>query len=334
MNSFLYYGDSTSIPNYNCSQFQKVDEPRIIPGIIDIAFGVFVIFLYIPSLYVFYKQSRIVCFKIMFLLGITDCGAITVNSVITGYLLIRGASFCDSPNFIYISGAIGLGFWCSACMTCLILVLNRTLDMVSPLLVKVYFRGYSTYFVLACPIIYGLFFTFCTPPILFSAQHRTWFFDPLIKKNMTLEYTNIPHTINNFGIVVLTTMLYVFFCLKVRKQFSKSSFRIKRTNRQRQIFIQSTLLCMFHLSASIVYVIMQFVTVPEWLTYFSQYLWQLAHGCPVIVYLFFNHKVRGALLLLFSTTSSYQEKSSLFIPMSIQANPPKSDELQPFNIKD
>lgn len=47
---------------------------------------------------------------------------------------------------------------------------------------------------------------------------------------------------------------------------------------QFQIFLQAFLLCLIHLSASILYVVMQFIEVPKFLTIISQYLWQLAQG--------------------------------------------------------
>ncbi|CAI2353713.1 unnamed protein product [Caenorhabditis sp. 36 PRJEB53466] len=316
MNRYLYYGGATSIPAYNCTDFKPVyPNPNIkmFSGTLDIVYGLVVIFLYVPTMIVFYRQSRLACFKIMFLLAVVDVGAILMNSLATGFLLMHGASFCDYPDFIYICGAVGLGCWCSACLTCLILALNRILDMVCPLMVKIYFRGYRTCVVLLAPILYGLFFTFLTPPVIFSAEYQTWFFDPQTLKDKQREYTNIPHTINNFSLVFLTCFLYVFFCFKVRRQFQKS-FRPKRTARQRQIFLQSTLLCLIHLFASIIYVIMQFIVVPKWLTILSQYLWQLAQGCPVIIYLLFNRKVRAALLVFM--TSSSQDKSSNYIRKS------------------
>ncbi|EFP05772.1 CRE-SRT-53 protein [Caenorhabditis remanei] len=337
MNRFLYYGWSAeSIPGYNCTDYKPlVPNPNInvLGGALDVAYGIIVIFLYAPTVVVFHRQSRLACFKIMFFLGLFDIGAIMINSLVTGFLLMNGASYCDYPNFIYISGSIGLGCWCSACLTCLVLALNRILDMVCPLMVKIYFRGYRTCAVLMAPILYGCFFFLFTSPIIFSAEHQTWFFDPRTMKGHYKDYTNIPHTINNFSLVFLTCFLYIFFCLKVRSQFRKS-FRPKRTARQRQvsdqflllvvmsgelisffqIFLQSTLLCLIHLSASVLYVIMQFVEMPKFFTILSQYLWQLAQGCPVIIYLLFNRKVRAALLVFM--TSSSQDKSSNYIRKS------------------
>ncbi|CCD70066.1 Serpentine Receptor, class T [Caenorhabditis elegans] len=318
MNKFLYYGNAESIPGYNCSDFKPVwPNPNInlYAGTLDIVYGIIVIMLYVPTVMVFYKQSHFqACFKIMFFLGLFDIGAILINSITTGFLQIHGASYCDFPNFIYISGSIGLGFWCSACLTCLVLALNRILDMVCPMMVKTYFRGMKTCAVLMAPVLYGLFFAFFTPPVIFSAEHQTWFFDPRTMKGHYQEYTNIPHTINNFSLVFLTSFLYMFFCFKVRRQFRKS-FRPKRTARQRQIFLQAFLLCLIHLSASILYVVMQFIEVPKFLTIISQYLWQLAQGCPVIIYLIFNRKVRAA-LLVFVNPSSQENKSSNLIRKS------------------
>uniref|UniRef100_A0A1I7SZP3 G_PROTEIN_RECEP_F1_2 domain-containing protein n=1 Tax=Caenorhabditis tropicalis TaxID=1561998 RepID=A0A1I7SZP3_9PELO len=320
MNRFVFYGGAESIPGYNCTDYKPIvpnPNVNVLNGALDIAYGIVVIFLYAPTVVVFHRQSRLACFKIMFFLGLFDIGAIIVNSLITGFLLMKGASYCDYPNFIYIFGSIGLGCWCSACLTCLVLALNRILDMVCPLMVKVYFRGYRTCAVLMAPILYGIFFTLFTTPILFSAEHQTWFFDPRTMKGHYKDYTNIPHTINNFSLVFLTCFLYFFFCLKVRSQFRKS-FRPKRTARQRQIFLQSTLLCLIHLSASVLYVIMQFVEMPRCLTIISQYLWQLAQGCPVIIYLLFNRKVRAALLVFM--TSSSQDKSSNYLRKSNDNN--------------
>jgi len=50
------------------------------------------------------------CYKIMFFIGLIDMVALVVNGWITGYLGFVGAVFCSSPRFIYISGAIGLGW--------------------------------------------------------------------------------------------------------------------------------------------------------------------------------------------------------------------------------
>lgn len=98
----------------------------------------------------------------------------------TGILLIEGAVYCSHPLTIFIAGALGLGFWCSACMICLLLVLNRVLDILFPTLVKKYFSGSRTTMVLMIPVCYGLYFAFFTPPLLFTSKYQAWFFDPFI----------------------------------------------------------------------------------------------------------------------------------------------------------
>ena len=71
-------------------------------------------------------------YKIMFVLGIYDMLALLVNAVGSGYFYLVGGVYCLYPDLQYIMGAFGFGMWCGASMTCLILVLNRILDLWKP----------------------------------------------------------------------------------------------------------------------------------------------------------------------------------------------------------
>lgn len=80
MNSLLIYGSVQANPLYNCSAkpaSQWTDElgtQRIFLGVILIIFGIIVEILYVPCLGAIYKKKLLQhsCYKIMFLLGITD----------------------------------------------------------------------------------------------------------------------------------------------------------------------------------------------------------------------------------------------------------------------
>nr|pir hypothetical protein F36H9.6 - Caenorhabditis elegans [Caenorhabditis elegans] len=263
-------------------------------------YGVIIMLLYVPCLTVMLKKEniRLSCFKIMFLLGFVDLCAIGVNSVTTGILLIEGAVYCSHPLTIFIAGALGLGFWCSACMICLLLVLNRVLDILFPTLVKKYFSGSRTTMVLMIPVCYGLYFAFFTPPLLFTSKYQAWFFDPFIYENKTLEYQNFPHTANNLFIVVATCALYGYFCAAIAKQFRK---RVESTNKKShtQIFLQSTLICMVNFVAAMIYVYMQFFPVADFVIVIGHISWQLGHGCPAFIYLFMNTTIRSGVSKLF-----------------------------------
>uniref|UniRef100_A0A1I7XGE9 7TM_GPCR_Srx domain-containing protein n=1 Tax=Heterorhabditis bacteriophora TaxID=37862 RepID=A0A1I7XGE9_HETBA len=184
------------------------------------------------------------CFKIMFVLGITDMAAIVVNSIITGILLLEGSVFCTHPIVNFIAGSMGLGLWCSACIVCLLLVTNRLMDITAPHLVKTIFGGAKTYFILILPFVYGLYFIIFTPPVVFSSKYGAWFFDPFIYPDRGLEY---------------------------RSEYSTGKNKA-------HIFFQSSVICAINFFASIIYVIMQFIPVPHYLIIMGHVGWQLGHG--------------------------------------------------------
>ncbi|VDM78410.1 unnamed protein product [Strongylus vulgaris] len=55
------------------------------------------------------QHRRLSCYKIMISLGVYDMAAIAINSLVTGYLWIKGANYCTNPTTIYAIGTIGLG---------------------------------------------------------------------------------------------------------------------------------------------------------------------------------------------------------------------------------
>ncbi|PAV60136.1 hypothetical protein WR25_18499 [Diploscapter pachys] len=240
---------------------------------------------------------RLSCYKIMFLLGIIDMCAIAVNSITTGLLLIEGAVFCSHPTLIFVTGSIGLGAWCTACMICFILVINRLFDILNSSLVKTYFSGYRTCILLIFPFFYGFYFIFFTPPLVFTSQYQAWFFDPFIFENQSSLYQNPLHTANNIIIVVVTCLLYGYLCIALNNKFRDNYFN-KSNRSHKSIFIQSTIICMANLIASIIYVVMQFFPVPDWVIIAGHMGWQLGHGCPAIIYITMNRTIRTSVLRL------------------------------------
>ncbi|ETN77456.1 hypothetical protein NECAME_11001 [Necator americanus] len=102
--------------------------------------------------------------------------AIVVNSLITGYLWLKGSNYCTNPTFIFVAGTAGTGLWCGACMLCFILVINRLLDIWSKKAMHMIFKGSKTYVVLIIPVLYWLYFSFFTAPVLFNSDQTAWFF--------------------------------------------------------------------------------------------------------------------------------------------------------------
>ncbi|PAV83709.1 hypothetical protein WR25_26628 [Diploscapter pachys] len=327
MERVIRYGGVENVPNYNCSEHTSEEWSRLhgekhpIAGFLYLVYGIIIVTIYVPCLKVITSKElfRLSCFKIMSLLGLVDLCEITVGSIIHGFLMIEGAVYCSYPNLIYPAGSLALFGWCSACMICLILVINRVLDILYPSMVKMYFKGYRTYLILSFPIMYGLYFAFFTPTVTFHSPFQSWFFDPFINNETDpLEYANIPHSINNLTIVFMTCFLYLFLCIsfyfKVKGTSAPTSHRL-----QKSIFIQSTVMCMVNLIASTIYVLMQFIPVPPWLNIVAQITWQGSHGAPAITYITLNRTIRTAVLRLLRIKKN-SASSSHITPASNQTN--------------
>ncbi|CAI4224434.1 unnamed protein product [Auanema sp. JU1783] len=307
MEWFVAHRGSQNMELYNCSQMTP-EEWTLKDGVkhpgwgaISLVYGIIIELLYIPCLIVirskeFFSHS---CFKIMFFLGVIDMMAICVNSIISGVLLIEGAVFCSHPEFIYVSGAFGLGLWCMACMICLVLVINRLMDILKKELVDAVFDGQRTNIILLLAFLYGLYFTLFTPPLLFASNYGAWFFDAFIFPNRTLEYQNYLHSANNVFIVGFTCFLYAAFCFALGRRFHEALTDSNSHRRiHNQIFLQSTVICMVNLFASVIYVVMQFVPVHPFYIIVGHVSWQAGHGCPAIIYLAMNRTIRNGVLRL------------------------------------
>lgn len=145
--------------------------------------------LFVPCLFVILDNDlfRMSCYKIMFVVGIVDMLALSMNSISTGLLAYQGAVFCTYPVFIYFLGLAGLGLWCCSCFMNILLLVNRTMNIANSSLSRYFFDGYRTYIALLAPIIYGLYFVFFTPTCMFSSRYYAWFYDPFIFPNMTSQ---------------------------------------------------------------------------------------------------------------------------------------------------
>uniref|UniRef100_A0A183G6L9 7TM_GPCR_Srx domain-containing protein n=1 Tax=Heligmosomoides polygyrus TaxID=6339 RepID=A0A183G6L9_HELPZ len=168
-----------------------------------------------------------------------------------------------------------LGLWCAACMTCLILVINRLLDMWN----KRLFQNNRTYLVLLFPTCYFLWFTFFTPPILFNSDHTAWFFATFA------EGHDINLVCGSLSPAILRSL-----SLFLPSKLQCSHF---------QFFIQTSSICMANLIAALVYVYMQFFPTPSWLVMGGHICWQLGHGFPAFVYLFLNRTIQREALQMF-----------------------------------
>ncbi|KAJ1365426.1 hypothetical protein KIN20_025719 [Parelaphostrongylus tenuis] len=213
----------------------------------------------------------------------------------TGYLAIKGAVFCTDPVFLLSLGAFGCGCWCASCMICILLALSRCADLSENRCLKAIFEGYRVYFLMFITVLYLLFIMFFTTPASFNSNYVSWFFDPMTG-HQSVEYVNVHHAINNVIVSIITTLLYIYLCVKL---YRKSKTTVSKLGKfQTQVFIQSFLICLNNVVAAYIYVYMQYFPTPKLLVIIGQIAWQLSAGLVCIVYLVVNRAIRRGVIEL------------------------------------
>ncbi|KAF1758649.1 hypothetical protein GCK72_015108 [Caenorhabditis remanei] len=277
---------------YNCSGIESIGEERPILGIYFMTVGVLILSIYIPCLFVISHSDLIKssCYKIMLYLGLMDVCCLTVNSLVTGYLGFIGATFCSFPRLIFLAGSIGCGCWMGSCATCILLAINRCSDINHNLPFRKIFVGRNIYFTLMIPMSYTFYAVFFTKPILFNSVYMSWFFNPMLGLESDL-YVSVPHTINNCCVSLCTASSYGYLSLLIHwKNRHAQSEALSKT--QKQIFIQSVLICTCNATAAFIYVYMQFFHSPPPVILLGQIAWQCAHASVCIVYITWNRTIR------------------------------------------
>uniref|UniRef100_A0A0K0F310 Serpentine Receptor, class T n=1 Tax=Strongyloides venezuelensis TaxID=75913 RepID=A0A0K0F310_STRVS len=270
--------------------------------------GIVFIVIYIPCILVMLKHEFFnnSCYKIMLFLSLIDVSAVMVNSVATGIFGILRITYCFYPTLHLAIGSFGVSIWCATCATATILAFNRFLDTTQKSLYSKLFDGKKTFIWLILPVIYFLYFFFFTNPFTFSQTYMSWFFNPyqdylkFEKFKRTTDFHNIPHTINNFLIIIFMVLGYGAFLLKLSKNFRIIGTFSNTSNAIVKVQIQVFIICFFVFAAALLYVYMQFFPVPPIFTVISQILWSFAQGCGGVIYITLNQTIRQAIWSVFS----------------------------------
>jgi hypothetical protein len=80
---------------------------------------------------------------------------------------------CEKFKNLYL-----LGGWFGATMTCILLALDRFVEILFPKIAKILFHGKKIYFWLLIPIIYCLWFFFFQLPSFHNTKFSAFYYDP------------------------------------------------------------------------------------------------------------------------------------------------------------
>ncbi|EFO95208.1 CRE-SRT-11 protein [Caenorhabditis remanei] len=290
-NSFTLWPDAYECPK----NLTTVKTARPVLGSFFLFFGVLFISLYIPCfLAIVKKKSRAPVYQIMFALAIFDILSLSVNSVGTGIFDILGISFCHYPLIIFCLGATAGGSWMAGCLACVMLAIERCVEINPKFPLEILFRKRVFPIVRIVMIGYTLYAILFVKGLTFSLDFSCWFFDPLIGKDPLL-YHSYPHTYNNFAVGISTTVLYIYISYRLIFKFGYStSMWLYKT--KRQILFQAITLCIFHTAAAFIYEYMQFIEVTPVIIIVSQFVWAFSNGAVCIAYLCFNRTIRNMVL--------------------------------------
>ncbi|CBX32959.2 Protein CBG01417, partial [Caenorhabditis briggsae] len=296
MSLFRLLSDFFDLPaEYQCPDCLQNDYfVRLRLGIYFLLSGILLILLYIPCFIVMLKsKSRNPSFRVMIILAVFDIINLAVNSVSTGIFSILGASFCQYPRLIFIVGAIGNGTWMAGCAMCILLAMDRCVEIHSKFFLAFLFHKKAFRVVLGVVGMYWMYSVWFTKPLLFSARYSSWFFDPKINRDPNI-YRNVPHTINNLVVSASTTGLYIYMCIFLLYKKGKSTNSMWMSRNKNQVILQAIIICSFHALAAYIYVYMQLFYSPPLLIILGQLTWQWSNGCFCVVYLTINKSIRSS----------------------------------------
>uniref|UniRef100_A0AC34QAE9 Uncharacterized protein n=1 Tax=Panagrolaimus sp. JU765 TaxID=591449 RepID=A0AC34QAE9_9BILA len=287
---------------YNCSLYniEKIPLSQRRHPWIGISFIVLFFifeFAYVPSLWIMRKKPfwNQLCYKMMFFMGIMDLCCLIIIGLFTGYYAIQGFVFCSSPKTIYILGAGSFFFWVVVSDMGIILAINRCLEMYDPNWTVFIFGKWKPYLWGCLSLLHAFAIIFWTKPVLFSSIYVTWAFNPHVGYlDGGDTYHNIWHTTHNMFVVVALTILYIIFILLLwrKSRQSSTSFNTQIWRSQKETYIQVFAICFVNGTAAAMYVLIQYITVPEIIFLIAHYDWNLIHGAPAIIYLSVNKTIR------------------------------------------
>ncbi|GMT37866.1 hypothetical protein PFISCL1PPCAC_29163, partial [Pristionchus fissidentatus] len=100
-------------------------------GMFSLLFGFVTVPCYLFCTRIIWTMRRLTCYNLMFLLAVSDICSLIAGTLICGILLIKGEVYCRHPRLHFLLAAYVMFFFVLSCTICLILALNRVLDLLS-----------------------------------------------------------------------------------------------------------------------------------------------------------------------------------------------------------
>uniref|UniRef100_A0AC35TFV6 Serpentine Receptor, class T n=1 Tax=Rhabditophanes sp. KR3021 TaxID=114890 RepID=A0AC35TFV6_9BILA len=311
----IYFTEEKFDLYYNCTaltneEWELERNPNLIIGLLYMLIGITFLILYIPAVFILLDRELLTfcCFKILLFLSIIDIFILILSCLVCGYLSIVGQIFCSARIPNYIIGMIAMGLWTLSSATCVLLSINRLLDVHWPEVALFFFEGYKTLGLLTLPIMYSLFFALCVSPAPYSSKSHGFFFDVYHKTsvdefmNERFTYTSILHSLNNYTFIIMTICVYgVLFSMLIYK-YKKNDKNFKLTNFKKKALIQCVFVCSLSLISGSIYIYMQYFPTSTFIVIIGQMAWQFNSGISSVIFIFLNDTTRRVIAQSFLPT--------------------------------
>ncbi|CAJ0924588.1 unnamed protein product, partial [Mesorhabditis belari] len=198
-------------------------EKIVFQGVFYLFLGTSFVILYLLCLVAMAQQKfmKIICYRILFFIGIVDVISMTPNSLLPGYLLINGYSFCESPLLNLYIGSGCFPLWSTYSALSIVLAINRCVDFLGPKFQEELFGGKRLIFWMIPPFTYGITIYFTYPPLVFHTPTASYYFaaEPQNSK------TPIIFFINNVGVAISSmAIFYMAINKSMRREVIKLIF--------------------------------------------------------------------------------------------------------------
>ncbi|CAJ0949613.1 unnamed protein product, partial [Mesorhabditis belari] len=233
---------------------------------------------------------KILCYRILFLMGIVDILSAFPNSLVPGYLLITGDSVCTSPIVNLYGGGLSFFLWSIYCCLSIVLAVNRCVDSLLPQWQQAFFGGFRLWLWAGISSTIALLsllskndFTF-----IWNNEMAAYFLDIDPNKSVEIPFLHFMSNVVGSSIITVLNMVMLFSMFRTA---IKSEVGVSHV--QKVIFIQCLLICSSVMLSSWLYASLQFFTLPPIFGFLAMIAWQFANGGPVLFYLIVNRTIRN-----------------------------------------
>ncbi|KAI6239897.1 hypothetical protein M3Y99_00522100 [Aphelenchoides fujianensis] len=259
------------------------------------------------------------CYKLMIEMAIYDMITLPLTALLPGIFSMQGWMFCSHPTISYMGGTIIFPLWIGYSLCSLILSINRCLSLSR---YKVLFEGPTRelFWILLPPavsIVVALF----GQSITYNSILGAWFFNPHLGyfEDTVGAYPSDLQFYNNIAFCIILPVVYVLFFLN---NYALSRKRVSgMSGKEYRLFIQTLIINFTIAGAAAGYMLMQYLSLPEYFIAFSHVAWIIVEGAPPVVYLTMNETIRKIIFGRKRThtqqrSSSVQNLNSSTVPHS------------------